>query len=367
MPGFLESTISQGYGYLEQTGYVGMATPYVEKVRNTVPLADRAAKKAEEIVPPLLKKADELTEPTIVKMRPYVEPRIEQVKPYVNKTVETVSPYVNKGVETYGQIKDYTEAKGTQIKEFTDAKVTLVKDFTDAKATQIKNLTDPPVKKIQKQGEKLLRVAGCSDLQDLKYETVMGKIASGLSKAEALLDKYLPVPLERSDTGSDTSTESDSSCAKINRSVHAIKNHLFCALMIKIKFFLSLPMVLKASYADGSLKEKVVSVYTDAKGKVISKVEYVKAEAKCCIASLKKKPVLEHLKEKLALIPVKLAPTVTKVAKNPHFIKAVQITVTSAEKILGKEKTVAIVKKIESCIPSVWMAGPKEPITKKAK
>merc|ERR1719265_1156311 len=202
MPGFIENTVHQGYGYLEQSGYVGMAVPYVEKVRNTVPLADRAVKMAEEHVPPLIKKADEFAEPTIDKVRPYVQPRIEQVK-------ETVTPYVNKGVERYGQIKDYTEAKGTQMKDFTDRQVTHVKDFTDAKATQIKKLTDPPVEKLKNvveprlaagkiQGKKLLqRVAGCTNLQDLKVETVMGKVASGLSKAEVLLDKYMPVPIER--------------------------------------------------------------------------------------------------------------------------------------------------------------------------
>merc|ERR1719261_404739 len=95
-------------------------------------------------------------------------------------------------------------------------------------------------------------------------------------------------------------------------------------------------------------------------------------------------PVLDYFKGKLALakteamklktkaetkfaaITVKLAPTVAKVAKNPQYIKAVTVTVAATEKIIGKEKTVVMVQKIESCLPSVWMAGPKAP-TKKTK
>jgi hypothetical protein len=369
MPGFLESSIHQSYGYLEQTGYVDKARPYVEKVLNTVPLADRAVKKAEEIVPPLITKADELAEPTIVKMRPYVEPRIEQVK-------ETVTPYVNKGVEKYEQIKDYTETKTTQIKDFTDRQVTHVKDFKDAKTTQIKKLTDPPVQKLKTvvephfnarkiQAQKLLRVTGCADLQVLNCESVLGKVASGLSKAEIILDKYLPVPIERRDSDSDSSTESDSSYTKINKSVHAIKNHLLCAIMLKIRLILSLPLLLKTSYADGSMQKKVMSFYSDTKGTVVSKVEFVKGQVKSFVKDPKSlllkmkievksgaESVIGHFKEKLAAVPVKLAPAVTKIRKNPHFVKAVQVAVTTTEKILGKEKTATIVKKIESCIPA---------------
>lgn len=53
-----------------------------------------------------------------------------------------------------------------------------------------------------------------------------------------------------------------------------------------------------------------------------------------------------------------------KVAKNPHFIKAVQVAVISSEKILGKEKAVALLafinEEILYCIPSAWKTAPKE-------
>jgi len=272
MPGFIENTVYQGYGYLDQNGYIGMAVPYVEKVRNTVPLADRAVKIAEERVPPLITKVDELAEPTIEKMRPYVEPRVEQVK-------ETVTPYVTIGVEKYEAIKDYTETKTTQIKSFKDRQVAHVKEFKDAKTAQIKKITDPQVTKIKNVVEPhLARVPKCADLQDLKYETMLGKIAALLSSAESLLDKYLPVP-EQPDSDSDASTESDSSYTKINKSALGIKNHLVCALVIKSKYVMSLPVVLKTSYTDGSMKESAVSLYTETKGTVIAKVEYAKAEA----------------------------------------------------------------------------------------
>lgn len=379
MPGFIETTIHQGYGYLEQTGYVDKARPYVEKARNTVPLVDRAAKKAEEIVPPLIVRADELAEPTIEKIKPYVGPRIEQVK-------ETVTPYVNKGVETYEHIKDFTDAKTTQIKDFTDRRTSSIKEFTDAKATQIKQFTDPKVTKIKGavephlvarkiQAQKLLRVAGCTNLQDLKYETMLGKVASSLAKVEVLLDKYLPASIERRDSDSDSSTESDSSYTKINKSIHGIRDRLVGAFMIKVTFVLSLPTLLKTAYSDGTLKEKVVSRYTDMKGAVISNVQYLKEQANACSATLKDPKVLvlkirnkakskgESLLQTASVhqkaLLQKLAPTVSKVAQNSHFKKAVQASIAGSEKILGKEKTVGIVQKIEFYIPAVWKVASK--------
>lgn len=308
-------------------------------------------------------------------MRPYVEPKIEQVK-------ETVTPYVNRGVETYEQIKEFKDAKTTQIKDFTDRQTSTIKEFTDAKATQIKNFTDPQVVKIKGvvepqlvarkiQAQKLLRVAGCADLQDLKYESLLGKVASSLTNVEAILDKYLPVPIERRDSDSDSSTESDSSYTKINKSLHGIKARLSLAIMIKINIVLSIPAQLKTAYSDGTLKKKVVSFYTNFKGLVNSNVEFMHdeiytvvqiftpgsfhfdqtAEAKSTGESL-----LKNVSGKVAPVAAKLAPAVSAVTQNSYFKKAVQASIDGSEKTLGKEKTAAIVQKVKSCIPSVWTA-----------
>jgi len=289
-------------------------------------------------------------------------------------------------VETYEQIKDFKDAKTTQIKDFTDRQTSTIKEFTDAKATQIKQFTDPKVTKIKGavephllarkiQAQKLLRVSGCADLQDLKYETLLGKVASSLTKVEVLLDEYLPVPIERRDSDSDSSTESDSSYTKINKSLHGIKDRLACAFMIKVAFILSLPGLLKTAYSDGTLKEKVVSRYTAVKGVVVSNVQSLKAEAKTCSASLKDPKALalkiqskakskgESLLQNASVhqkaLLQKLAPTVSGVSQSSHFKKAVQASIAGSEKILGKEKTAAILQKVESCIPAVWKVAPK--------
>merc|ERR1719287_251777 len=101
MPGFLETTFHQGYDYVSPvvSPYIEKAHPYVEKVRNNVPLVDPALKKAEELVPVLIMRADEMAEPHVEKMRPYVEPRLEQVK-------EKVTPYVDEGVKKYGVLRE---------------------------------------------------------------------------------------------------------------------------------------------------------------------------------------------------------------------------------------------------------------------
>lgn len=96
MPGFLESTLHQGYDFLSP--YVEKAQPYVEKARNHVPLVDPALKKAEKFVPALITRADQLAEPHVERMRPYVEPRIEKVK-------ERVTPYMDEGVKRCGALR----------------------------------------------------------------------------------------------------------------------------------------------------------------------------------------------------------------------------------------------------------------------
>jgi len=425
MPGFLENTLHQGYGYLEQTGYVDYARPYVEKARNVVPLMDYTVKKAEEIVPPLITKADALAEPQIDKMRPYVEPRYEQVK-------ETVTPYVNKGVEKYGSIKTETLKKVEEIKDFKDAKTTQIKDIKDAKLTQIKELTDPQVAKIKgavqqgegflvarkEQAQKLLRVPKSADLQGLKCETVLGKVACMLDKAEGFLDKYLPLPKtgENKDSESEVSTAScasDSSIHRINHSLTGIKSRVLFAFMIKVRMLLSTPEIvktyyttLKTSYTDGSLKEKSVKYVTDIKETSVKKVtdtkeksvKYVtdikssyldgslKEKSVKYVTDIKEKSILKvtDIKEKsvkkvtdtkdkslkyvtdtkskmiskvsVKLEPVieKLAPTVAAVAQNGRFKKTLEFAIAGSVKVIGKEKTTTILTMIKSYIPSTW-------------
>lgn len=365
MPGLLENTIHQGYGYLEQSGYVDKARPYVERARNIVPLLDPLAKKAEEIVPPLITRADELAEPGIERMRPYVEPRIEQVKeiatPYVNKGVENYIVLRNAGLEQVDKIKEFKDAKTSQIKGFTEAKATQVMELKDEKVAQIRELADPQIEKIRElaepqmerikgavepttskvgaaikckkiQAQKLLRVPKSVDLQGLKYETLLGKVASLLEQAEGLVDKYLPLPEPDQDSDSDksaVSSASDSSYLKINRSLASIKSHVICAFMVKVQMLMSFPGLFKAAYVDGTLKEKSVKYVTDTK--------FI---------------IMEHFGEHFATLNRKAEPLLKLVAQNSLFKKALKTAVAGSEKILGKERTAAVLVKIESYIPS---------------
>jgi len=389
MPGFLETTLHQGYGYLEQTGYVDKARPYVEKARNAVPLIDQAAKKVEEIVPPLITRADDFAEPKIERVRPYVEPRIEQVK-------ETVTPYVNRGVEKYGvvregsvkyynaslekveqikefkdakttQIKDFKEAKATQIKEVKDAKVTQLREFTDPKVQQIKDIKDAKVTQIKEFADP--KVQQIKDIKDAKVTQIREftdpKVERIREFAEPKVDKIKGAVEPHKD--------------RVISFLTAMKMQAQKLLPVKIRMLLSLPLLLKTAYVDGTLKEKVVKCVTDVKSNMISKVECAKAEAKKLFATLKAespKSLLLRIKDKVEptkakitakaeplltqaiqrLVPVIkiLAPTVATVTQNSLFKKALKIAEAGSEKTLGKERTATILVKGESCIPSVW-------------
>jgi len=312
MPGFPETTLYEGYGYIQP-----VIDPYVEKARHRVPLVDRAAKKAEELVPALITRVDDFAEPKIEKMRPHVEPRLEQVK-------EVAAPYVDGGVKYYRaglgkveQIKEFKDAKETQLREFKETKTTQLREIKDAKetqlrefaepkvekikgfvepkVTQIREFTDPKVEKIKgvvstkkdQMHKQLLRVPGSENLQDLKYTTLLGKVASSLEKVEAFVDRHLPVSPEQKagsesslSTDSTTSSASDCSYHKINRSLFGIKARILLFIMIKVRIMLSFPGQLKTSCMDGTLKAKLGEYTTDAKCMLISKAKDMKSKAK---------------------------------------------------------------------------------------
>jgi len=368
MPGLLATSITQGYDFLSP--YVEKAQPYVEKARNNVPLVDPALKTAEELVPAIITRADQIAEPQVEKLRPFVEPRIEQVNkivtPYVDATYKEGVKYYNVGLEKVEQvkefkdaketqirefaepkieqIKEFTEAKTTQIREFTDPKVEKIKEFTEAKTTQIRKFADPKVEKIKdfvepkvaiitsKRGkmQKLLRVPASLDLQDLNYESLMGKIATALEKVEILMDKYMPLP-EDKDNDSDFSNASDTSCVRINRSVLSLVTRPAAFFTVKMLALMAFPMQLKTYCMEGTLK-------SDIKAKVASTEALIKN---------KSRPILTKITDKLA-------PTVVTVTKTPLFKKVTLMAVGGSEKILGKEKTATILSKAETCIPVKW-------------
>jgi hypothetical protein len=357
MPGLLHQTVNQGYDFVSP--YVEKAQPLVEKARNHVPLVDPALNSAEGLVRGFVEKADELAEPQIQRIKPLVEPRLQQVK-------ERVTPYVDEGVKQYGalregglnyyrvgmekveQVKGFKDAKETQIREFADPKVAQIKDkiteFADPKVAQIKEFTDPGVEKIkgftcprvekingfitakQKKMQKLIRVPASTDLLALKYESLLGKVASFMEKMEAAIDKYMPLTEEqKQDNASDVSVSnvSDSSCVRINRSVTSIIIRPFAVFSVFIMQLTTFPVMGKVT----AIKDQIVG---------------------------KAKPLLAQVNEKLA-------PAVTSLTQTPFFKKVVQVAVAGSEKMLGKDKTLTLLMKADGYIPTAWKAGATDP------
>merc|ERR1719162_447845 len=154
--------------------------------------------------------------------------------------------------------------------EFKEGRVTQIREFAEPKVEKIKGAMEPRVAVFtarKQEMQKLLRVPASLDLQGLNCETLMGKVASGLEKVEALIDRYVPLTEEqKKDNDSDIdSSASDSSCVRINRSVVSIMTRLLFVCMIKIKMLLSFPALLKTSYKDGTLKVKLGKFTKDLK------------------------------------------------------------------------------------------------------
>jgi len=191
--------------------------------------------------------------------------------------------------------------------------------------------------------QKLIRVPATLDLQSLKYETLLGKVASTLEKFETLLDRYMPLSEDGEERAeSDSSNVSEASCVRVNRSVVNIITRPVNFVTVKTTKVLRIPAQLKASYMDGSLKLGMKAKVTSTKKIIASKVTSTKK-----IIASKATPVLTQATKKLA-------PKVAVVTQSSLFKKVLYAAVISSEKTLGKEKTAAILSKAETCIPEAW-------------
>jgi len=110
------------------------------------------------------------------------------------------------------------------------------------------------------------------------------------------------------------------------------------------------------------IKEKLAPIMA----KIAVKADKIKAQmAKVLeqrIAALKQvvKPKIVALKQ--ALEPKIVALQQSSVFKKVFCVacKGLQITVSGCEKAFGKEKTKALISKVEQCVPAVWKAAPVE-------
>jgi len=357
MPGFVETQIYNGYGYLDP--YV---TPYVEKARNTVPLIDRAAKGAEEIVPSLITRVDEFAEPRIEKIRPIVEPRIEQVK-------EIATPYVDSGINKYESIRKEGDKKWTSIMEYKNTKVETVQKIKDAKISWCKKM----LSKKGDQVNQLFRVPATDNVEGLKFQGVLGKMAALLQKTEGLVDKLLPALPKGAQTPPLESEYDDSyllprmfllAVSVQTRLVHATKTK--CEITM-----LAAKTKCEKTKCDvkGKITYYVTTGQTKFKAVADPKVKQLKA-----FVDPKVKQAKAKIEPKVMQLKAKVEPKIQAWMKTKQYKQACDVackgmtfSVQTCEKIIGKEKTKSMIQAVEGLILKAQKAVSPPAPTKKMK
>jgi len=351
MPGFIETQIYNGYGYLDP--YV---SPYVEKARHTVPLIDRAAKKGEEIVPSLITRVDEFTEPRIEKIRPIVEPRIEQVK-------EIATPYVDSGINRYESIRKEGDKYWSSIVQYKTTTVEKVQKIKDAKINWCKKM----LSKKGDQVNQLFRVPATDNVEGLKFQGVLGKMAALLQKTEGLADKWLPALPKGAQTVPLESEYDDSyllprmfllAVSVQTRLVHATKTKCEITMQAaKMKYFLVKgDTTAKMTYYQTKIKAQIKTVADP-------KVKQLKA-----FVDPKVKQVQAKVEPKVMQLKAKIEPKVQALMKTKQYKQACEVackgltfSVQTCEKVIGKEKTKSLIQAVESRIPTACKAAPLAP------
>jgi len=331
MPGFVETTVYTGYGYLDP--YV---SPYVEKARNTLPLIDRAAKNAEEIVPSWITRVDEITEPRIEKLRPIVEPKIQQVKeiatPYIDSSVKRYEDAKTEGCKYYSKSLEYKKSKMEQIQKITNDKMNLCKSVLCKKSDQV---------------NQLFRVPATDNVEGLKFQGTMGKMASLLQKAEGLVDNWLPaLPKGASPWTSDY----DDSYLLPRTFLLAISvwTRLLHGARTKCDVIMT---TCKAKIEKPKSHLKLQIIWSERKVKTIMepKVKQLKAAVE---------PKYVQLKSKAALKVEALMKTAQYKKACEMASKGSTFSIQACEKIIGKDKTKSLIQAVEKRIPVSLKTAP---------
>jgi len=352
MPGLVETTFYNGYGYLDP--YV---SPYVEKARHSVPLIDRAAKGAEEIVPSLITRVDEFTEPRIEKIRPIVEPRIEQVK-------EIATPYIDSGISRYENMRKEGDKKLKEIVEYKKTKVESVQKIKDTKINWCKKL----LSKKGDQVNQLFRVPATDNVEGLKFQGVLGKMAAVLQKTEGLVDKWLPA-LPKGAQTPPLETEYDDSylLPRMFLLAVSVQTRLVEATKTKCK------MTMQAAQTEGektkcAVKNKITYFVTTAQSK-IQAVAGPKAKQLQSFVEPKVQQLKAKVEPKVKQVKAKIEPKVKELMKTKQYKQACGVACTgltfgvqTCEKILGKEKTKSLIQAVETRIPTALKAAPPKKI-----
>lgn len=208
------------------------------------------------------------------------------------------------------------------------------------------------------QVNQLFRVPATDNLEGLKFQGVMGKMAALLEKTEGLVDKWLPA-LPKTGTVSCLENEYDDSyllprmflliMSVQTRLVHATKTK--CESMIQ------------------AVKNKVEKTKCDVKGQITSIATTVVKKIKATF-----EPQVKQLKAliapKVKQIQAKVEPKVKEVMKTKQYTQAcafaskgLTFCVVTCEKIIGKERTKSLIQAIEANIPESCKARKATPKT----
>jgi hypothetical protein len=342
---------------------------------------------------------------TTTQINDFKDEKVTQIKDFRDAKVTQIRTFTDPQVE---KIREFVDPKVEKIKVAVEPRIERVSAVIKARKQKAQKLLRVPgswdLKGLKAEGATLLgKVAASLE----KAEVMVDKYLPLTEEQKQDCDGS---DISSISTRSADSTGSDRSTVRITRSLVSIKARLLFALTIKIRMLLTLPLVFKttcmeakAACSDGTAKEKglkyiedkklmlitakkkglkyiedkkimLTSKFGSAKATGLEKLEsykslglsyfhYYKAEGIAFLDTWKGKitdyidakisdKMKEQIKGKIDAVVEKIAPKAKALAQTSMFKKSLQVAVDTSEKILGKEKTAAILSKIQALIPS---------------
>merc|ERR1711977_689533 len=204
------------------------------------------------------------------------------------------------------------------------------------------------------QVNQLFRVPATDNVEGLKFQGVLGKMAALLQKTEGLVDKLLPALPKGAQTPPLESEYDDSyllprmfllAVSVQTRLVHATKTK--CEITMQAA---------KMNYYQTKIKAQIKTVADP-------KVKQLKA-----FVDPKVKQVQAKVEPKVMQLKAKIEPKVQALMKAKQYKQACEVackgltfSVQTCEKVIGKEKTKSLIQAVESRIPTACKAAPLAP------
>jgi hypothetical protein len=235
-----------------------------------------------------------------------------------------------------GDAIQYKKNKLEQINSIKDAKINWCKTLLTAKSSQV---------------NQLFRVKSTDNVEGLKFQGVLGKVAALLDKTEGLVDKSLPA-LPKGTPAFETEYDDSFLLPRMFLLTLSVKMRLVCVASAKCDKACAITKT-KCEQTKCEIKKKVTCFATTAdtkiKAVVAPKFKQLKAVAE---------PKIQQVKA--YVVPKAKKLTETKEYKKACDLacKGLTFSVTTCEKVIGKEKTKTLIQAVEARIPASWKAAP---------